>query len=225
MIINRLIQSTKNKINYRKRIKCGKHVKLLGACFFEGKNYIESNVRLNNVSLGFASYIGRSTMFTKVKIGRYCSIGPNVHVIVGSHPTRDFVSTHPLFYSLTPPAGDSYVSEQKFCEKKAIGKENVYCVIGNDVWIGDGVTILEGITIGNGAIVAANAVVVKDVPPYAIVGGNPAKLIRYRFPEKQIQELNNLQWWNKDETWIKKHVDLFSNIGSFMEELGKEPMK
>lgn len=216
MIIKLIIQSFKNKIKYRKEIKCGRGVKLYGPCSFEGKNYIDSHVRLKNVTMGLASYVGRNTMFTNVRIGRYCSIGPNVTVIVGKHPTNDFVSTHPLFYSLTPPAGESYVSKQKFCEKALIGEDNVHCIIGNDVWIGDGVSILEGITVGNGAIIAANAMVVKDVPPYAIIGGNPAKLIRYRFSEEQIQKLENLQWWNKGEGWIKNNAELFSNVEAFL---------
>lgn len=221
-MIKLIIQSFKNKIKYRKEIKCGRGVKLYGSCSFEGKNYIDSHVRLKSVTMGLASYVGRNTIFTKVRIGRYCSIGPNVTVIVGKHPTNDFVSTHPLFYSLTPPVGESYVSKQKFCEKALIGEDNVHCIIGNDVWIGDGVSILEGITVGNGAIIAANAMVVKDVPPYAIVGGNPAKLIRYRFSEEQIQKLENLQWWNKGEGWIKNNAEHFSNIEDFLDESIKE---
>jgi acetyltransferase-like isoleucine patch superfamily enzyme len=82
-------------------------------------------------------------------------------------------------------------------------------VIGNDVWVGAGAIILSGVSIGDGAIVAAGAVVTKDVPPYAIVGGNPAKLIRYRFSEDQIAKLLSISWWNWSEDKIKANLDSF----------------
>ncbi|MBU9735538.1 CatB-related O-acetyltransferase [Lachnospiraceae bacterium ASD5720] len=85
-------------------------------------------------------------------------------------------------------------------------------IIGNDVWIGDGAQIIGGHKIGDGAIVAAGAVVTKDVLPYSIVGGVPAKIIRFRFEKDDINYLMQLKWWDKDREWIEKHAAYFENI-------------
>ncbi len=84
--------------------------------------------------------------------------------------------------------------------------------IGNDVWIGANVLILDGVTIGNGAIIAAGAVVTKDVPPYAVVGGVPAKIIKYRFNKEEIDFLEQLKWWEKDEKWLTEYGKYFNNV-------------
>ena len=90
-----------------------------------------------------------------------------------------------------------------------------FCKIGNDVWIGEDVKILGGVTIGDGALVAAGAVVIRDVPPYTIVGGVPAKVIKSRFEPSQVEFLLKFQWWNKDEDWIKNNVEKFQDITQF----------
>lgn len=95
-----------------------------------------------------------------------------------------------------------------------IGKKLVE--IGNDVWIGSHVLIMDGVKIGDGAIIAAGAVVTKDVEPYSIVGGVPARHIRYRFSEEQIKKLLQLKWWEKDFGWIKEHYRDFRNINEFI---------
>lgn len=179
---------------------------------FEGDNFISKNVNLRNIEIGRHSYISNSSSFFNVKIERYSSIGSNVKNIIGIHPSKTFVSTHPSFYSLKPLTGKSYVGEQKFIEEKFVEGSKYSVVIGNDVWIGSNVLISEGITIGDGAIVAAGCVVTKDVPNYAIVGGIPSKIIKYRFEEEEINFLNNLKWWDKDEEWIENNAEYFEDI-------------
>lgn len=126
-------------------------------------------------------------------IGKYCSIAGNVIIGIGDHPIN-WLSTSPYFYH-------AFLGWR---DKPEFRNTVIPSVIGNDVWIGQNAMIKAGVTVGNGAIVAAGAVVVKDVPPYAIVGGVPAKLIRYRFSEQQISDLEDLKWWDLDEEIIKK---------------------
>ena len=135
----------------------------------------------------------------------------------GKHPT-DFVSTHPAFYSKDHPCGLGYVVEDKFQEEVYL--EKPYQIqIGNDVWIGTGAILFDGVTIGNGAIVAAGSVVNKDVPSYAIVGGVPAKVIKYKFSEEIIKNLEKSLWWEKDENWLKENVENFSEVENFLKLL------
>ena len=92
-------------------------------------------------------------------------------------------------------------------------------VIGNDVWIGQNAVILPGVTIGRHCVVAAGAVVTKDVPPYAIVGGIPARIIRYRFSDEQIARLEESKWWEKNDEWLQQHAHAFCDIDQFEKEI------
>lgn len=179
---------------------------------FEGKNTTHSGSACPNTFLGYASYLGTNTKLGNTQIGRYSSIAADVSVLMGNHPTRDFVSTHPEF-----------CFENGYVEKEnCFGLDEIcpyadrelkkYCIIGNDVWIGRGTKIKCGVKIGDGAIVGGYSMVTKDVPPYAIVGGMPAKIIRYRFDEEDIQWLLNLQWWNKGEEWLQKYGKYFYDV-------------
>lgn len=188
---------------------------------FEGQNKIGVESWFEGY-IGYGSYIGDHSI-VKAKIGRYCSIGHNVTVLTGTHPSHRFVSTHPVFFSTKKQNGITYVNEQKFEEVLYADKENKYgCVIGNDVWIGFGATILGGCKIGDGAIVAANAFVNQDVEPYTIVAGQPAKVISKRFTDEQIDALCQFKWWDKPESWIREHADKFECVDEFIRVISAE---
>jgi acetyltransferase-like isoleucine patch superfamily enzyme len=171
-------------------------------------NFLSEDVTIINSSMGDCSYVGKTTLIQNVTIGKFTCIGPSVKIGLGNHPIKDFISIHPVFYSLAGQAADlTFADKQYFTEY-------LPTEIGNDVWIGANVVIPGGITIGNGAVIASGAVVTKDVLPYAIVGGIPAAFIRYRFPEETIQQLQQWQWWNKDPLWLKNHFMDMHNINN-----------
>ena len=120
------------------------------------------------------------------------------------------MSSHPIFYSIACQSQITFADKSYF-------KENSHTNIGNDVWIGTRSIINDGITIGDGAIIAAGSVVTKDVAPYAVVGGVPAKIIRYRFNDEDIEFLKKISWWNNDINWIKINFDSFHHIDRLKE--------
>ena len=201
------------KFKYRKNCRIDLHSFVNGKCEFEGSNRIEAGTVFYSSSMGFGSYVGVNNKFTHTKIGRYSSIGSHVEVVSMTHPIHG-VSTHPAFYS-ADFAGCTYVDKNKVSEVLQ-SPDGLQCEIGNDVWIGNHVLIRGGVKIGDGAVVAMGSVVTKDVEPYAIVGGVPAKVLRYRFDSEKTEALQKSKWWEKNQAWISKHADMFMDVDSFL---------
>ena len=159
----------------------------------------------------FFSTKGRNCyIHPNTKIGKYCSIANYVMIGPGQHPQK-FLSTSSFQY-----VPETYLLEDSTIENYKPYKQ---CIIANDVWIGIGAVIQDGVTIGDGAIIGANAVVTKDIPPYAVVGGVPAKIIKYRFSQEVIEKLLRLKWWDLDIRYIKKLP--FSDINRCIDEIEK----
>ncbi len=171
-------------------------------CSFESPIRIWHGTMLSYVNMGRHGICAFNCKINHCTIGRFCSIGSEVLIGLSMHPT-DCVSTYPGFYSATAPNGNFCVNPQ-IAEYRPV-------VIGHDVWIGQNAIVMGGVTIGDGAIVAAGAVVTKDVPPYAIVGGVPARLIRMRFADDIISQLCALQWWNWEDELIHEMAEYFVN--------------
>lgn len=197
------------KIKYRKVCTIEKNAIVYCDCCFEGKNKISPEAYVMSVDMGFASYIGKSSVISHALIGRFCSIGEQVRLVRARHPIDGFASTHPAFYSTKTLA--SLVGNDKYDEYTQ-NKDGISLIVGNDVWIGNNVLIKAGVCIGDGAVIAMGAVVTKDIPDYSIVGGVPARVLKYRFTEEQREKLKKKKWWNKEINWIEKNADLFENI-------------
>ncbi len=190
--------------NFDKRLKIG-YMSSLKGCKIGRNNILYDNVCLYRCELGDFTYVSSDTVIKRAKIGKFCSIGPNCKIGLGKHPSKDFVSTHPIFYSILEQAQVTFADQNYF-------KEFADIEIGNDVWIGSNVMVYDGVKVGDGAILAAGSVVVHDVAPYSIVGGVPAKIIRYRFTTEEIATLLKIQWWEKDDKFLKKHYKEFHDI-------------
>ncbi len=168
---------------------------------------IRNNVRFYDSSIGRYSYITRNTLVQNTEIGAFCSISEGCNIGMPSHPT-DFASTSPVF--LDKP---NYLKKNFSAFKYEDGPRTI---IGNDVWIGANALIKAGVTVGDGAVIAAGAVVVRDVPAYAIVGGVPAKLIRYRFSEDVIRKMLESKWWELSDEKLSEIAVNFDSADKFI---------
>lgn len=166
--------------------------------------------------VAFRDFVPALERRSTCKIGSFCSISDSVKILIGGLHRPDWVTTWPF-----------NILREQFAnlEGNPVSKGDV--IIGNDVWIGFDALILSGITVGDGAVIGARAVVTKDVPPYGIVAGNPARLIRKRFDDTTIARLLKLSWWNWEDEKINKFVPLMcdTNIAQFLDAAEKESAK
>ena len=169
---------------------------------------------LKGIDAGIGSYGWQNEYFDgPAEIGKYTSIGPGVTRICVNH-NIDSISTHPCYFN--PIFG--WVNKDS--------REKTYIRIGNDVWIGSNAVILPSVTeIGDGAVIGAGAVVTKNIPPYAIVGGVPAKVIKMRFSDDMIARIQNSKWWDYSEDILKDLSVYSSNPETFLQELEKRKNK
>lgn len=208
----RFIKKIVKKIKFSQKVKYDFSVNIGWKSQFEGCNYIYPRSFYCG-NMGYGSYI-QSDCSLIANIGRFTSIAPYVKSSNGIHPTRGgFVTTSPMFFSIQKQNGTTFATHKTFDEILPIPE------IGNDCWIGEDVFICPNIKIGDGAVVYAGAVVTKNVPPYSIVGGVPAKIIRYRFDEETIDFLLKIKWWNFPIKWLKKNWMLLNNIEEFKETI------
>lgn len=161
---------------------------------------LNKNTDLNKIKVGKMSY-GPLNVYTwgseneGLIIGSYVSIANDVKFILGGNHRYDTISTYPFKVMVCGEAIEAY--------------SNGKIIVEDDVWIGMNSIIMSGVRIGRGSVIAAGSVVIKNVPEYAIVGGNPAKIIKYRFDKKVLEQVNNIDFNNLDEDYIKKNINLF----------------
>jgi acetyltransferase-like isoleucine patch superfamily enzyme len=170
-----------------------------------------SNNRIYNSQIDDYSYIQTGSRINNANIGKFCSIAASVSIAPGIHEI-DKVSTHPALIQKSTPLPKVFAKNDSFITNKQV-------TIENDVWIGEKVVILDGVKIGNGAIIASGAIVTKDVEPYSVVGGVPAKQIKYRFDSETIAVFQKSEWWNFPTGWFEKNAELMLNPNNFIEYL------
>lgn len=170
-------------------------------------SFVGPSCEIYDSTLGRHTYAAADVELRKVAIGSFCSIGPGVIVGMGKHP-MNLVSTHPAFYSKNK-------GYETFADKNYF-EEYDSTEIGHDVWIGTRALIPGGVKIGTGAVIAAGSVVTKDVESYAIMGGVPAKILRYRFPDETRDKLLKSEWWNGKSDDFRRNWKQFNDIDSFL---------
>ena len=174
------------------------------------KSAISGNTRFYDSKIDEYSYIGRNGLIINTEIGKYCSIADDCKIGCATHPINWF-STSPVFQK------GRNILRKNFCNCEY--ESNKKTIIGNDVWIGNNTLIKDGLTIGDGAIIGMGSVVTKNVEPYSIVAGVPAKIIRYRFEKEDIEELIKIKWWNLSEEELKNVANHVKDIKKFIKHM------
>jgi acetyltransferase-like isoleucine patch superfamily enzyme len=179
-------------------------------CIFGEKVKVLENTILSKVRVGSYSYVGGNSVLKNCSVGKFCSLGSEVKIGLGIHPVAGVISSYPGFYSASASGAVKFNHNSSIEEYKQV-------VVGNDVWIGTRAMILDGVTVGDGAIIAAGSVVTKDIEPYNVVGGVPAKLIRKRYSQEEVQQLVDFAWWDKGEEFCRENSELFLNSETFLQ--------
>ena len=172
-------------------------------------NVIFAEARIVHSDIGDHTFIQRGSVVNHASIGKFCSIAQRVTIGLGRHPIAS-ASSHPAFYSATQPI-EAHFSDRDIFEPFRRTS------VGHDVWIGQGAMIVDGVTIGTGAVIGAGAVVTKDIPPYAVAVGVPARVRRYRFDEATVRGLLESRWWDRSEQWLRENQAGFSDPLSVIE--------
>ena len=209
-------------LKHRHRVKFCYTTDMSHLCEFEGMNALGKKSSFCG-RMGYGSYMGANCHLSAY-IGRFTSIGGNVSQIIETHAYKfPSATTSQLFYSIKSPVGFSFSNQNLIEEYRYYDKDKQIAVkIGNDCWIGNDIRIIGGVEIGDGAVVLTRAIVTKDVPPYAIVGGIPAKVIGYRYDEETILFLQKIRWWNNSIEWFKENWSLLNDINKLKEYYRKQ---
>lgn len=180
------------------------------------KAKVYSGSEIYDSTIARHSYVGYNSEVHSCDIGSFCSIANNFIVGGAKHPL-DWVSTSPVFYNVGGGTGNHLANLEVEPQKRTS--------IGHDVWIGSRVTIMQGLSIGTGAVIGAGSIVTKDVPPYAVVAGCPAKVIKYRFDEDTIKRLLVSKWWQLSDEQIKEYSSYINKPITFLEMLENKSQK
>lgn len=214
--ISKKIKKYKKVGTIIKSFNIEENVKLGSNCLVNKRVILQDNVEVGNFTYFNANKYW-ITVESNVKIGSFCSIAPGVHIGAGNHEYT-YVTTHPILF-------DKYYERKLNLPKNSqktngLKDKDKITTIGNDVWIGLNSIIKRGVKIGNGAIIAAGAIVVKDVPDYAIVGGNPARIIKYRTTDENIEYIKNIEdkmWWNWNNEQLRNNFDKLYDFDEYID--------